>query len=91
MTEKSPILAMLKKLQALVEKMDQRERLLVFATGLTLVGSIWYLGLMQPLNKTIDNTRNEIETVRGRIETINQTLEVQALTASPSDIRNNIR
>ena len=29
MTEKSPILAMFKKLQALVEKMNLRERLLV--------------------------------------------------------------
>ena len=86
MTEKSPILAMFKKLQALVEKMDLRERLLVFATGLMLVGSLWYLGLMQPLNKNIENTRNEIKTVRGRIESINQSLEVQALAASGGNV-----
>jgi MSHA biogenesis protein MshJ len=86
MTEKSPILAMFKKLQALVAEMDMRERVLVFATGLMLVGSAWYLGLMQPLNKNIDNTRKEIEMVQGRIETINQTLEVQALASSGGNI-----
>ena len=86
MTEKSPILAMFKKLQALVDKMDQRERLLVFATGLMLVGSLWYLGLMQPLTKKVENTRNQIETVRGRIVSINQSLEVQALAASGGTI-----
>ena len=86
MTEKSPLLAMFKKLQAQVEKMNLRERLLVFATGLMLVGSLWYMGLMEPLNKKIDNTRNEIETVRGRIGSINQSLEVQALAASGGNI-----
>ena len=86
MTENSPILAMFEKLQAQVEKMNLRERLLVFATGLVLVGSLWYMGLMEPLNKKIDNTRNEIETVRGRIGSINQSLEVQALAASGGNI-----
>lgn len=86
MTENSPILAMFEKLQAQVEKMNLRERLLVFATGLVLVGSLWYMGLMEPLNKKIDNTRNEIETVRGRIGSINQSLEVQALAASGGSI-----
>lgn len=86
MTEKSPLLAMFKKLQAQVEKMNLRERLLVFATGLMLVGSLWYLGLMQPLIKKVENARNEIETVRGRIKTINQNLEVQALAASGGNI-----
>jgi MSHA biogenesis protein MshJ len=77
---------MFKKLQALVEKMNQNERLLVFATGLMLVGSLWYLGLMQPLTKKVENTRNQIETVRGRIVSINQSLEVQALAASGGTI-----
>ena len=86
MTEKSPILAMFKKLQAQVEKMNLRERLLVFATGLVLVGSLWYMGLMEPLNKKIDNTRKEIVMVRGRIDSINQNLEVQALAASGGSI-----
>jgi len=86
MTEKSPLLAMFKKLQAQVEKMNLRERLLVFATGLVLVGSLWFLGLMEPLTKKIDNTRKEIGMVRGRIDSINQNLEVQALAASGGNI-----
>jgi len=86
MTEKSPLVAMVKKLHASVDKMNMRERLLVFATGLMLVGSLWYLGLMEPLNKKIDNNRKEIVAVRGRIVSINQSVEVQALAASGGTI-----
>ena len=60
MSEKSPILKAYKALQAKVDKMDLRERLLVFTTGLMLVGSIWYMGLMEPLTEQIKNNRTEI-------------------------------
>ena len=86
MTEKSPLVAMFKKLHAQVDKMNLRERLLVFATGVMIVGSLWYLGLMEPLNKKIDRNLKEIEATRGRIELINQNLEVQALAASGGTI-----
>jgi MSHA biogenesis protein MshJ len=77
---------MFKKLHAQVDKMNLRERLLVFATGVMIVGSLWYLGLMEPLNKKIDRNLKEIEATRGRIELINQNLEVQALAASGGTI-----
>ena len=86
MSEKSPILKAYKALQAKVDKMDLRERLLVFTTGLMLVGSIWYMGLMEPLNKQIKNNRTEITAVQQRIDSTNQSLEIQARAASGGSI-----
>ncbi len=86
MSEKSPILKAYKALQAKVDEMDLRERLLVFTTGLLLVGSIWYMGLMEPLNKQIKNNRSEITAVQQRIDSINQNREIQAQAASGGTI-----
>ncbi len=86
MSEKSPILKALKVVQAKVDKMDLRQRLLVFSTGLLLLASIWYAGLMEPLNKQIKNNRTEIAAAQQRIESINQNLEIQARAASGGTI-----
>ncbi len=86
MSEKSPILKAYKTVQAKVDKMDLRERLMVFATGLLLLASLWYVGLMEPLNKQIKNNRTEITATQQRIESINQNLEIQARAASGGTI-----
>ena len=82
MTQKSPILAKLTSLQATVDKLNMRERLLVFATGIMLLGSVWYLGLMQPLAQQAKNDRTQIEAVQERIKALNQSLEVEVLEIS---------
>ena len=82
MSQKSPIVKVLKLLQAKLDDLQLRERLLVVATAIMLLGSAWYLGLMQPVGKQIKNTVAEIELVRQRIESVNQSLEIQALHAS---------
>jgi len=81
-SQKSPIVKVLKLLQAKLDDLQLRERLLVVATAIMLLGSAWYLGLMQPVGKQIKNTVAEIELVRQRIESVNQSLEIQALHAS---------
>jgi MSHA biogenesis protein MshJ len=86
MSQQSPILEMLQKLKAMLEKMNMRERLLVVGTGLLVIGTLWYVGLMEPLLKDIKRERAEIETVRQRTESINQNLEVQAAQASSGAI-----
>ncbi len=82
MTQVSQLLTKLKPLQATVDKLSLRERLLVFATGLMLLGSAWYLGLMQPLDQQAARNRTEIESLRERIEMYNQNLEVEVLQIS---------
>lgn len=82
MTQKSPIVKVLKLLQAKLDDLQLRERLLVVATAIMLLGSAWYLGLMQPVGKQIKNTVAEIELVHQRIDSVNQSLEIQALHAS---------
>ncbi len=77
MTRKSPILTKLTSLLATVDNLSLRERLLVFGAGMMLLGSVWYLGLMQPLDQQATNNRTEIESLRERIKTMNQTLEVE--------------
>ncbi len=47
----------LTSLLATVDKLSLRERLLVFAAGMMLLGSVWYLGLMQPLAQQVTNNR----------------------------------
>ena len=73
---------MFKPLLATVDNLSLRERLLVFVTGLMLLGSAWYLGLMTPLNPTADRNRSEIASLQDRIELYNQNVEVQALQIS---------
>ena len=79
MTQESHILTKLKSLQATVDKLSLRERLLVFATVLMLMGSVWYLALMQPLVQQATIGRTEIESLRARVKTTNQNLDDQVL------------
>ena len=82
MAQKSPIMTKLTSLLATVDKMSMRERLLMFGAGMMLLGSVWYLGLMQPLTKQITGNRTEITSLRERMKTTNQNLEVQVLQIS---------
>ncbi len=82
MTQLSQLLTKLEPLLATVDNMSMRERLLVFVTGLMLVGSAWYLGLMQPLDQQTTRSRSEIASLRERMEMYNQNLEVEVLQIS---------
>ena len=82
MKQKSPILTKLTSLLATIDKMSMRERVLVFGAGMMLLGSVWYLGLMQPLTKQVTKNRTEITSLQERTKTTNQNLEVQALQIS---------
>ena len=82
MTQVSQLLEKLEPLLATVESLSLRERLLVFVTGLMIVGSAWYLGLMQPLDQQATRNRSEIKSLRERIEMYNQNLEVEVLQIS---------
>ena len=84
MTLQSQITTKLTSLQASVDKLSLRERLLVFATVLMLFGSVWYLSLMEPLTQRAVNSRTEIESLQVRIETANRSLEDQVLQISGS-------
>ena len=85
MTQVSQLLTKLEPLLATVDNMSLRERLLVFVTGLMLVGSAWYLVLMQPLDQQATKNRSEIATLRERIGMYNQNLEVEVLQISGAD------
>ena len=85
MTQISQLLEKLEPLMARVDNMSLRERLLVFVTGLMLVGSAWYLVLMQPLDQQATKSRTEIASLRERIGMYNQNLEVEALQISGAD------
>ncbi len=82
MTQVSQLLTKLKPLLATVDNLSLKERLLVFVTGLMLLGSAWYLGLMQPLDQQTTRNRSEIKSLRERIEMYNQNLEVEVLQIS---------
>jgi len=84
MTIQSQISTKLTSLQASVDKLSLRERLLVFSTVLMLMGSVWYLSLMEPLTQRAANSRTEIESLQARIETANRSLEDQVLQISGS-------
>lgn len=86
MSEKSPIVKAFKQLQTKLDEMNTRERLLVFATAMMLVVSLWYLGLMEPLTKELKRNRSEITAVQQRIKSINENLEIQAREASGGTI-----
>jgi len=79
MTQESHIIKKLKSLQATIDRLSLRERLLIFATVLMLMGSVWYLALMQPLVQQATIGRTEIESLRARVKTTNQNLEDQVL------------
>ncbi len=85
MTQVSQLLTKLEPLLATVDNMSMRERLLVFVTGLMLVGSAWYLGLMQPLDQQTTRSRSEIASLRERIAMYNQNLEVEVLQIAGTD------
>jgi len=82
MKQKSPILTKLTSVLAAVDKLSMRERVLLFASGMMLLGAVWYLGLMQPLTKQVKKNRTEITTLQQRTKTTNQNLEVQVLQIS---------
>ena len=82
MKQKSPILTKLTSVLATIDKMSMRERVLVFGAGMMLLGTLWYLGLMQPLTKQVTRNRTEITTLQERMKTTNQSLEIQALQIS---------
>lgn len=84
MTIQSQITTRLTSLQASVDKLSLRERLLVFSTVLMLFGSVWYLSLMEPLTQRAANSRTEIQSLQARIETANRSLEDQVLQISGS-------
>jgi len=81
-TQVSQLLTKLKPLLATVDNLSLKERLLVFVTGLMLLGSAWYLGLMQPLDQQTTRNRSEIKSLRERIEMYNQNFEVEVLQIS---------
>ncbi|NOR66548.1 MAG: hypothetical protein GQ528_04245 [Woeseiaceae bacterium] len=82
MKQRSPILTKLTSVLATIDKMSMRERVLVFGAGMMLLGTVWYLGLMQPLTKQVTRNRTEITTLQERMKTTNQSLEIQALQIS---------
>lgn len=86
MSDKSPIVKAIKSAQVQLDKMNMRERLLVVATGLLVLGTVWYVGLMEPMIKEIKSTRKEITQTRERTESVNQSLEVKTLQASSGAI-----
>ena len=84
MTYKSQISTTLTSLLASVDKLSLRERLLVFATVLVLLVSVWYLSLMQPLSQRATNSHTEIESLRVQIKASDQSLEDQVLQITGS-------
>ncbi len=84
MTIQSQITTKLTSLQASVDKLSLRERLLVFSTVLMLFASVWYLSLMEPLTQRAANSRTEIQSLQARIETANRSLDDQVLQISGS-------
>ena len=86
MSEKSPLVKVFKQLKAQLDGMKQRERLLVVGTAILVVGTLWYVGLMEPVMKETASSRTEIASVRDRTKSVNQSLEMQALEASSGAI-----
>ena len=91
MKQKSPILTKLTSALATVDKLSMRERVLLFGSGMMLLGSLWYLGLMQPLTKQVKNNRTEILSLQERTRTTNQNLEVQVLQISSTGTEDRAR
>jgi MSHA biogenesis protein MshJ len=86
MSEKSPILKVIKQLQAQLDKMKMSDRLLVVGTVMLVLGTLWYVGLMEPVIKETARSRTEIEAVHERTKSVNLSLETKALQASTGAI-----
>lgn len=84
MTLKSYSLTTLESLRTNFDALSLRERLLVFAVAVMLLGSIWYLSVMQPLTQRATQSRTEIESLQARVKLVNQNFEDQALQISGS-------
>ena len=69
----------LRKLVARIDALTLRERLLVLGTAVAVLFSIWYLSFLQPLAQRADTDRKELESLSARIDSANETLEVQVL------------
>lgn len=73
-----------KAMTAAVDRMSMRERVLVFATAVLVLASLWYLLLMQPLVKEAGQKRTEIATMQSRMATSNRAFEDQMLQMTGS-------
>lgn len=73
-----------KAMTAAVDRMSTRERVLVFATAVLVLASLWYLLLMQPLVKEAGQKRTEIATMQSRMATSNRAFEDQMLQMTGS-------
>jgi MSHA biogenesis protein MshJ len=67
------------KLITRIDALTLRERVLVFGTAVAVLFSIWQLLFMQPLVQRADQDNKELESLSARIESANDTLEVQVL------------
>jgi len=70
------------RLDPLLSKIDAlspRERLLVLATCLVLIATLWHMLLMQPLAKRASQSRAELTTLEESISVANSSLEDQIL------------
>lgn len=85
MSQFSTITGGLKALQSTVDQLSARERVLVFMTVVLLLAMVWYLFLMQPLTQQAANKRDEIESLRARMETSNRSFEEQVLRIAGKD------
>lgn len=64
---------------ARMDALTLRERLLVFGTVVAILFSIWHLSFMKPLAQLATADSKELESLSARIDSANQTLEVQVL------------
>ena len=92
MTQELNLSTKLKSLLAHADKLSLRDRLLVFACVIMILGSVWYLGLIQPLTQRATDSRTEIEAVQSRLNTTNQSLEdqVQQISGTSMEYRKRI-
>jgi len=80
----SSIKTKLDSLRASIDAMSLRERVLVLATVVLLLGSVWYLVFIQPLSQQGARNNAEIASVQARIAMANRSLEDQVLQISGS-------
>lgn len=69
----------IQKLIVRIDALTLRERVLVFGTAMAVLFSIWYLSFIQPLAQRAENDQKELESLSARIDSANETLEVQVL------------
>ncbi|MBT8109058.1 MAG: type II secretion system protein M [Gammaproteobacteria bacterium] len=84
MSRETGLALRIKALHVAVDHMSTRERVLVFATTILLLASVWYLLLMQPLVKEAGQKRTEIATIQSRIATSSRAFEDQVLQMTGS-------